>query len=210
MENPDVKTADIHAAADYLAASKGFDVTAISGLGICASSGYMASAVADDDGLQKLALVAPWLHDPDMAAGIYGGAEAAADMIAASRAEGAETTILPAASASDEGAVMYQVPYYTETDRGLIDAYDNKFSLASWQHWLGYDALASADRLTKPILMVGSPSMALPAGVDAYSARSIAPLEKLWLGEDVTQFDFYDRADVVAAASDAVAAFLAE
>ena len=53
--------------------------------------------------------------------------------------------------------------------------------------------------------MVGSPAIALPAGAEAYAQRTHAPLEKLWLGDDVTQFDFYDRADVVNASADAVA-----
>lgn len=208
VEDPAVKTADIHAAASYLALLDDLDAGAISGLGICASSGYMAAAVADNGQLQKLALVAPWLHDPKMAEGIYGGAEAAAGLIAASEKEDSAETILLGASATDENAVMYQAPYYTEEDRGLIPAYDNRFSVASWKPWLTYDAQVSADRLTKPMLMVGSPSMALPAGAEAYESRTEAPLEKLWLGEDVTQFDFYDRKDAVAAAADAVAGFL--
>ena len=110
------------------------------------------------------------LHDPEMATGIYGGAEFAAKLIA---------------------------------------EYDNKFSAASWKPLLTYDAQASADRLTKPVLMVGSPSIALPAGAAADEARMKAPLERVWLGEDVTQFDFYDRKDAVTAAADAVAEFLA-
>ena len=198
-------TADIKAATDYLAERN--DIADISGLGVCASSGYMASAVADDARLSKLALVAPWLHDPQTAEGIYGGPETAAKLIAASEAEDAGDVILLGASATDENSVMYQAPYYTEEDRGLIPAYDNKFSALSWKPWLTYDAQASADRLTKPILMVGSPSIALPAGAAAYEARTNAPLEKLWLGEDVTQFDFYDRADAVTASADAVADF---
>lgn len=209
VEDPAVKTADIHAAAAYLAARADVDSAAIDGLGICASSGYMAAAVADDDYLHKVALVAPWLHDPEMAAGIYGGADAAAAMIAASMAADAADTVLVGASMSDETSVMYQAPYYTEEDRGLIASYDNTFSVASWKPWLTYDAQASADRLSKPLLMVGSPSMALPAGAAAYEARTRAPLEKLWLGEDVTQFDFYDRKDVVTAAADAIADFFA-
>lgn len=208
VEDPAVKTADIRAAAAFLAALPEVDAAHVSGLGVCASSGYMAAAVADDETLEKVALVAPWLHDPAMAEAIYGGADAAAGLIAASDAEGAADTVLPGASATDQSAVMYQAPYYTEEDRGLIPAYDNKFSVASWKPWLTYDAQASADRLTKPMLMVGSPAIALPAGAEAYEARTRAPLEKLWLGEDVTQFDFYDRKDAVTAASDAVADFL--
>lgn len=208
VEDPTVKTADIHAATEFLASLEEIDANAISGLGICASSGYMAAAVADNDQLQKLALVAPWLHDPKMAEGIYGGAEAAAGMIAASEADNAADAILLGASATDENSVMYQAPYYTEEDRGLISAYDNKFSVASWKPWLTYDAQTSADRLKKPILMVGSPSIALLAGAEAYEARTKAPLQKVWLGDDVTQFDFYDRKDAVTASADAVADFL--
>lgn len=208
IEDPKVKTADIHTAADYLSSLDEIDNTSISGLGICASSGYMAEAVADSDKLQKLALVAPWLHDRKMAEAIYGGTELAMGLIAASEAVDAKDTILLGASATDENSVMYQAPYYTEEDRGLIAAYDNKFSVASWKPWLTYDAQSSADRLTKPMLMVGSPSIALLAGVEAYEARTSAPLEKLWLGDDVTQFDFYDRKDAVMAASDAVTDFI--
>lgn len=46
VEDSAVKTADIRAATDYLAGRD--DIAAISGLGVCASSGYMAAAVADD------------------------------------------------------------------------------------------------------------------------------------------------------------------
>lgn len=208
VEDPAVKTADIRAAAAFLSTLEEVDEKRISGLGICASSGYMAAATADDDRLQKVALVAPWLHDPASAAEIYGGSENASHLIASAEAAGAADTILPAASLTDESAVMLRAPCYTEEDRGLITAYDNRFSLASWKPWLTYDGLASADRLNKPMLMIGSPSIALPTGADAYEKRMRAPLEKVWLGDDVTQFDFYDRADAVTAASDAVAGFL--
>jgi len=209
VEDPATKIADIHAATAFLAALDEIDGARISGLGICASSGYMATAVADDDRFRSLALVAPWLHDPTMVEGIYGGAATVAGLIAASEAEGAADTVLLGASATDANAVMFQAPYYTETDRGLIPAYDNKFSVASWKPWLTYDAQASADRLTKPMLMVGSPAIALPAGAEAYAARTRAPVEKLWLGKDVTQFDFYDRQDVVTTAAAGIARFLA-
>ncbi len=203
VEDPVTKTADIKAATDYMTSRD--DIASVSGLGVCASSGYMAEAVADDARLNKLALVAPWLHDPAMAEGIYGGPDAAQGLIAASEAD--DGAVLTAASTSDNTAPMFGAPYYTEENRGLLPAYDNKFAVATWKPWLTYDAQASADRLEKPMLMVGSPSIALPAGAEAYEARTKAPLEKVWLGDDVTQFDFYDRADVVKASADAVADF---
>lgn len=207
VEDHETKTADIRAAAAYLSGRADIDADRISGLGVCASSGYMAAAVADDPTLKRLALVAPWLHDPEMAEGIYGGHDTAQGLIAAGReaATADEPRIVEAASTTDPSVPMYQAPYYTEPDRGLIPAYDNKFNLAGWVPWLTYDSQASADRLTQPTLMVGSPGIALPAGAEAYEARMTAPLEKVWLGEDVVQFDFYDRADVVETAADAVA-----
>ncbi|NER49381.1 MAG: alpha/beta hydrolase [Symploca sp. SIO1A3] len=189
VEDPATKTADINAAVNYLTERN--DVGGMYGLGICASSGYMATAVADNHKLEKLALVAPWLHNSKMAIDIYGSPETVASLIAATEAASLDPAVLTAASTTDDTAPMYQAPYYTETNRGLIPTYDNKFSILTWKPWLTYDAQASADRLSKPILMVGSPAIALPAGAEAYAQRTRAPLERLWLGDDVTQFDFY-------------------
>lgn len=205
VEDPAVKTADIKAATGYMTSRD--DIEEIHGLGVCASSGYMAEAVADDDRLSKLALIAPWLHDPAIAEGIYGGSEIARGLIAASEKD--DGAVLTAASTTDESAPMFGAPYYTEKDRGLIPEFDNKFAVATWKPWLTYDAQASADRLTKPALLVGSPSIALPEGAEAYETRTRTSLEKVWLGEDVTQFDFYDRVDAVNASADAVANFFA-
>lgn len=62
------------------------------------------------------------------------GRDAVAGLIAASEAEGAADTVLLGASATN--AVMVRAPCYTEEDRGLILAYDNKFSVAIWKPWL--------------------------------------------------------------------------
>jgi len=73
------------------AGSVGFSAR-IFGLGICGScgfSGYMAPAVAEDGNFQRVAWVAPWLHDLPMAEAIYGGADAVAGLMAASQAQGA-------------------------------------------------------------------------------------------------------------------------
>lgn len=209
VEDPVSKTADIHAAVRFLQNRADVDASKITGLGVCASSGYMAAAVANNQGLQKLALGAPWLHDPAMAEAIYGGAQAASGLIAASEEakNAAEPAVLVAASTTDNSAPMFQAPYYTEADRGLIAEYDNKFSVLSWKPWLTYDAQSSADRMSKPIFMVGSDGMALPGGAIAYEERVSVPVGKMWLGEEVSQFDLYDRKDIVLAACDAVAEF---
>ncbi|WP_245907197.1 alpha/beta hydrolase [Photobacterium sanctipauli] len=99
VEDPVVKTADIQAAADFLATLDEVDSARISGLGVCASSGYMADAVASNANLQKVALVAPWLHDPAMAEAVYGGPEVVPGLIALSEAPGAGEQVLLGASA---------------------------------------------------------------------------------------------------------------
>ena len=142
VEDPATKTADIRVAAAFIVPLDEFDPARISGLGICVSSGYMAAAVADDDRFRRVALVAPWLHGPAMAEGIYGGADAVAGLIAASEAEDAADTVLlgdtDTDTDTDTNAVMVRAPCYTEKDRGLIPAYDNKFSVASWKPSLAH------------------------------------------------------------------------
>lgn len=207
VEDPKQKTADIEAAVNFLATRAEVNKSDLSGFGICASSGYMAAAAAKAPQIKRLALVAPWLHDPKMAEQIYGGAEAVKKLIASGEAakSGAHSTIA-AESTTDQTALMYNAPYYTEADRGLIPAYDDKFDLRSWGPWLSYDAQASADHLNKATLIISSNAAAIPQGARAYAARTKAPVTERWF-DGINQFDFYDRADVVKAASDIVAAF---
>ncbi len=205
-EDPVTKTADIMAAAAFMDGLGEVNANRIYGIGICASSGYMAAAVADSPHLSKLALVAAWLHDPKMAEAIYGGPESVEKLVTASRAaeKSPNPQIIVAASATDDASLMYQVPYYTEEARGLIAAYDNKFNIASWEPWLTYDAQASADRLTASTLIICSEAAALPSGAHAYVQRTQAPVKEIWL-ENVNQFDFYDRVDIVKLSADAMA-----
>ena len=209
VEDPSVKTEDIHAAVTYLSHRDEVDIDQIFGLGICASSGYMAEVAVNDDRLSKLAFVAPWLHDPELAITIYGGTDTVNQLISDSEAAEAVNNpeILVAASTTDSSSLMYQAPYYSEKHRGFIPEYDNKFNTLSWKPWLTYNALSSASCLKKPSLMIGSKGMALPAGALAYEQAMKIPIQKLWLADDINQFDFYDRKDIVMTASDAIVKF---
>lgn len=207
VEDPLVKVRDIHSAVAFMSNHEGIKSDEISGVGVSGSAGYIADAAADNPKLTKLAFVAPWLHNPEIAEDYYGGLRRTANLKALSEAAEVTPIVQLAASPTHSSSVMFRRPYYTEGDRGLIDAYDNKFNAASWKRWLTYDAFASASRQTKPTLMVGSDSIELPGGAVEYEARTHARLEKIWLGDDVLQFDFYDREDVVTATSDAVVGF---
>ena len=212
LENPINKTEDIVAAANYLTTRPEVDANRIAGLGICASAGYMADAAVQSEDIKAIALVAPWLHNRDIVNQVYGGSESVQSLIATSQKAQAkyestgELSLIPAASMTDENAVMYQVPYYTETDRGMIPEYVNQFNLASWEGWLTYDAISTADNLDKPTMIIHSQEAAIPQGAKEFYNRLSGNKKQLWL-DNVTQFDFYDSPEAVTTASDAIAEY---
>ncbi len=207
LEDPTRKTEDIHAAANFLVTRAEVDAGKVAGLGICASAGYMSDAAASNPNIKSLALVAPWLHDAKIVDAVYGGAKGVKGLItAAKEAEKSGAPVyLEAASLTNNKAVMYRVPYYTETDRGLIPEYDNKFNVASWDGWLTYDALKTADVQKKPALLVHSEAAAIPQGAKEYAKRGGDNVRLIML-ENVTQFDFYDQPEAVNTSVSAVAA----
>ena len=215
LENPTNKIQDIIAAANYLTTRSEVEKDKIAGLGICASAGYMADAAAQSEDIKAISLVAPWLHNRKIVNEVYGGAESVQGLINISRKAEAkyeatgELSLIPAASNTDENALMYQAPYYTETDRGLIPEYINEFNLASWEGWLTFDAIAIASSLDKPVQIIHSDAAAIPQGAKEFYSRLSGEKQELWL-ENITQFDFYDNSQVVKVANDAVAEYFAE
>lgn len=209
LEDPTNKTQDIIAAANYLTTLPEVDVDRIAGLGICASAGYMADAAVQSEDIKSIALVAPWLHNQEIVNEVYGGEESVQNLIQTSQKAQVkyettgELSLVPAASMTDENAVMYQAPYYTEADRGAIPEYVNEFNLASWEGWLTYDAISTADDLDKPVMIIHSEAAAIPQGAKEFYSRLPGEKDQLWL-EGVSQFDFYDFPEAVTTASDAV------
>lgn len=214
-ETPATKMEDIIAAAAFLKAQPEVDGGRVGGLGICASSGHMVAAASRTGDLRSVALVAPWLHDAAIVEATYGGADSVAGLIAAGRAAEAsyqatgKQTFVTAASLTDRTAIMFGVPYYTETDRGLIPAWRNQVDPAFWEGWLTFDAIQYASRLTQPFAIVHSEAAAIPQGAHRFYAGVTGAKSELWL-DSVSQLDFYDREAPVKAAADTVAAHFAK
>lgn len=210
-ETPATKIEDIIAAAAFLKTQPEVDKARVGGLGICASSGYMAAAATRTGDLRSIALVAPWLHDAPIAEATYGGAAGVAGLISTGRAAQAtyeatgQQTFVPGASLTDRRAIMFGVPYYTEADRGLIPAWRNQVDPAFWEDWLTFDAIQYAPRMARPFAMVHSEAAAIPIGAHRFYAAVTASKSELWLN-GVSQFDFYDREVSVGAAADYAAA----
>ncbi|MBO9491621.1 alpha/beta hydrolase [Endozoicomonas sp. G2_1] len=209
LEDPARKTEDIRAVITAVKSLAEVDSSKIFGLGVCASAGYMLDAVAQNTDVSGAASVAPWLHNRELADQIYGGEASVSNLIElGEEAKASNGVFIEAASVENENALMYQAPYYTEQGRGLIPEYDNLFNVASWKPWLTYDAISPASNQDKPVLLVASQAMALPAGTEQYLAKANTNADNnvsvLWL-DDVSQFDFYDVEQHVNTATKAVA-----
>ncbi|MFG5384650.1 alpha/beta hydrolase [Yoonia sp. R2-816] len=206
VESPEAKTSDIRAAFDFVATLPEVDPTQINGLGICASAGYMIDAVAGNDLVQRIGLVAPWLQNEEIVNAVYGGEESVQGLIAASRAaEAAGGQIIPAAGPEGaEGVLMPIGGYYYEADRGAIPEYDNQWNNAGWEGWLTYHPADNPNRLTQPLAIVHSEAAAIPQGVRSF-LEGFSGDATLQMLEDVTQFDFYDNPEDVTHAADTMA-----
>ncbi|MEV4050255.1 alpha/beta fold hydrolase [Amycolatopsis sp. NPDC049688] len=215
-ELPDRKVADLVAAAGFLRRCSLVDTANVGGAGICAGAGYLAVAAAAEPALfGSLALIAPWLHDAELVGEVYGGEAGVAERIRRGEAAAAEfartgaVRYVPAASTTDPAAAMPgPFRYYLDPARGAVPQWPNRFAELSWPHWLRFDPIAAAGRVTAPVVLVHSEDAALPGGVRKFLARLAGPSTVHWLTG--TQFDFYDDPTTVAAALDLAAAHLAD
>ena len=195
------------AAAAFLASRPEVDASKIATLGICAGAGYATDAALLSDTIKASAVVAPWYHDGEIVQEVYGefyeGLMQASQTAEQKYQQTGEMTVLPAASKTDPTAVMQDAAYYVDPNRGLIPEYDNKFNLMSWEPWLTYDAMQTAAKLTKPVMLVHSEAAAIPQGAKKFLAQAGDNAEGVWL-DNVTQFDFYDDEQAMLKATDAV------
>lgn len=216
-ESPARKVRDIRGAVDVLARHPSVAPERLGLVGICAGAQYVAAEAADDPRVRALAFVAPWFHDAGILEEVYGGAAGVAErrrigLEARRRFE--ETGVIdyvPVASNADPRAAMYwpgdALAYYLDVRRGGIPQWGNQFALMAWPEWLGFDGIAPAARLRQPALLVHAETAAIPRGAHRFAAAMAARPKELWL-EGPSQFDFYDRPDVVARAAAEVIAHL--
>lgn len=209
-ELPARKTADLVAAARFVRALPAVDGTRVGALGVCAGAGYVARAAASFD---RIALVAPWLHDASLVGSVYGGEEG----VCRRRVRGEQAArryrvtgvadYVPAVSTTDAEAAMYGgFDYYLDPARGAVPQWPNRFAVLSWPDWLAFDPIAAAPGITVPTMMVHGPDAALPDGARRFHDGLAGPRSLHWLSG--TQFDFYDDPGTVGTALDLVAGHL--
>lgn len=215
VEDYRLKIADIKAAVDYLETHPNIDMDKLSALGVCASSGYMAHATAQDTRIKKLVLVAPWLHNPAIAKSIYdmrpGGTEGLLEASKKAKRSYAETGIMEyvlAASELDPLSAMY-VPqgafdYYLSPVKAAGPKYDNRFAVSSWEPWLTFDGISIGKDITQPVFIVHSESGAVPQGTREFYELIKGEKDIKWLNEYNQQQLYFEEEAVQAAMNEVV------
>ncbi|GAB4379581.1 MAG: alpha/beta hydrolase [Elainellaceae cyanobacterium] len=207
-ESPAAKVQDIKNAVAFLKTLPVIDGDRVGGLGVCASAGYMAQAVAEDASFKSFATVAAWLHDVDSLNALFGEemVQHRMEMGRAAREQydrTGEIAYVPAYSQDNRNAAMFgDVSYYGSTDRGVIPEWTNRFAVMSWHEWQEFDALAIAPQITTPTLMVHSDGSALPDNAREFYASLSGEKQLVWT--EGQHLDFYDRDPQVSTAVDAL------
>ena len=91
---------------------------------------------------------------------------------------------------------------YADPARGAVSSWRNVMAEMSWREWPTFDGLATADRVSTPVLFVHSDGCVFPDTVRELARRVRGPVELAW--GDRTQSDFYDRPEQIGFAIDAV------
>ena len=218
VEDYAIKIDDIKAAVDFLSAHNNVMKQRISGLGVCASAGYMAHATQRDSRIKNLVLVAPWMHNREIAKSIYDGRPggtkgllSAAEQAKKEYALTGEMKYVLAASELDPLSAMY-VPenafdYYLNPAKAAGSIYDNRFAVSAWEPWLTFDGISVGDDITTPVLVVHSEQGAVPHGLKDFYSRLDGEKSITWLNE-YTQQDLYHKPEAVDAAMEVVVQYL--
>ncbi|WP_299519225.1 nuclear transport factor 2 family protein [Winogradskyella sp.] len=204
VEDYNIKIEDIKAAVDFLENHPNVDIGKLSALGVCASSGYMAHATAQDPRIKKLVLVAPWLHNPQIAKAIYdlrpGGTEGLLKAAKDAKVKYAETGVMDyvlAASELDPLSAMY-VPegafdYYLNPAKAAGNHYDNRFAVSSWEPWLNFDGISAGNEIKQPVFIVHSESGAVPQGAKAFYELLEGKKDIVWLNQFNQQQLYFEK-----------------
>jgi fermentation-respiration switch protein FrsA (DUF1100 family) len=201
-ESPERKIEDIKNAFSFLQTIPEVDYNQMYGLGICASAGYMARASSEGVPIEKVALIAPWLHNQEIVKLIYGGEAGANDLIAKgkeAKKKYSQTGIsdtVPMASLTDANAPLFgNWDYYLNPNRGAIKEWANEFNVMSWVEWLTFDGVKAGEKIKIPTLLVHSKDAAVPMGAEQFYQN--LKVDKRFHWTSGNQFDFYDLPDKV-------------
>ncbi|OHV19563.1 twin-arginine translocation pathway signal protein [Rhizobium sp. RSm-3] len=209
-EDPAAKAEDLSAALRYLSSRP--DVSGTGLLGICTSAGTALYTAAEDGNVGAVAAVAGYYAEPELMTAMMNGR----DIIERLRADGRLAqeiydktgeikTILTYHNADETAAHLSPSEYYMDQTRGGgVRSWRNEFAVMAWEHWIDFDPVSRASRVTAPTLMIHSEGSAFPDQARKVYGLLAGPKDLHWA--EGAQFDFYDQGDAVGDAADRVAA----
>jgi hypothetical protein len=212
FENPEANIEDIGNAATALTEDDRLSGLPLFGLGVCFGAGPMVRAVAEDSRFRAFAGVAGVYTDNARTKAMMGDAyQATIDRGRAAERKWRETgdaeTIRAVAPDGGDVAMPLREAYeFYGTPRGQLPNYVNGYAVQSSAYTLPFDARGAADTVKVPVLIVHSEQALVPDLARAFFSAVTAHKEELWLRSQ-GQIDFYDDPQLIAPASDAVAAF---
>lgn len=221
-ENPYERVEDIRAAVDYLTTLKYVDRDKIAAMGLCAGAGYAINAALTDRRIKVLVGVS----GTDAGAVIRDGWTGEAtteekikflEMVSEERtaeANGAEPiygNYVPENVTDDLPVTMKEAHDYYRTPRAQYPTSENKVRLTSMSNIYTFEAFHLIDELlTQPLLMIaGSKSDALYISERAIH-RAASKIKELYLINEATHIDMYDRQQYVEEAIGKITSFLKE
>jgi len=207
-ELPHRKIGDIMAAAEFLRSLSSVREGSVGHLAVCASAQYGLAALARGAAIDSFVSVAGWYHDTESVSPFYGGATGVARRIEVARKATSrflrtrEVETAPAYDPGNELAGMFfELPYYALTTRGAVPSWKNEMATMSWLHWLSFDGLSAASRVSQPAFFVHGDGCVLPDNAKRVYEALTGRKDMLWT--EGSQIDFYDQPALVEKSVDA-------
>jgi len=212
------KVADLRDAVGYLGTRPEVDPDRIGLVGVCLGGAYAVRAAAFDPRVRAICGVGGAYNSPSRARdqmgtdgfrGLLGNALANME----SEREGAEIAYLPACTVEGPSIMYGEEPFaYYGTERSKSAVWENKMTVDSIWQLLTLDSMSPAELLERTPFLVVHGTVDLyctPEAAQEVFDRATGPKQLEWLATP-NHIDIYDRPDLVGAAVEHCARFLAE
>ena len=207
------KLKDLKAAVTYLESLAYVDKIGM--VGVCTSGGNAAYLAAEDNRVDAIAAVVPWMYEPSLAEPFWGketldkNHQRSLENRQLFEATGKnEKTQIFTNNAEVEGFNFTQGEYYFDQNRGgAIQNWKNEVSWSSWIDWVEkFDPISQAEKITVPTLIFSTDEALIPDQAKKFFSLLNTEKELVW-GTGY-HFNFYDVYPQMQQAIDAVVPFM--
>lgn len=211
-EDPFTKIEDVKSAVTFLAGRPEVDVERIAAVGVCAGGGYAPAAAVADRRIKAVATASglPDLRATIVAAGDWRAIMAGAQQARESYTQTGRPTYVPFLADGELDEWRENGKKFYLSDRNQDPNWVNQTLLWSYDKMIQFSALDTVELLAPtPLLVIAGDKAETVGQSQAVYAKAHEP-KQLYLIEDATHFDLYDRPEYVDPAISAIDAFFAK